>query len=90
MLHTAQLSSQGSRRDAVCAVAGCLPADDPGTPYSRRSDKSSSEPGDVELIERNTNDSSAYGEQPSTCTAAIKQQKLEESSAAEHQKHLVT
>eukprot|EP00882_Tetradesmus_deserticola_P010968 GHRQ01011602.1.p1 GENE.GHRQ01011602.1~~GHRQ01011602.1.p1 ORF type:complete len:271 (+),score=48.08 GHRQ01011602.1:340-1152(+) len=35
--------------------------DDPGTPYSRRSDKSSSEPGDVELIERNGNDSSAYG-----------------------------
>uniref|UniRef100_A0A383WL34 LysM domain-containing protein n=1 Tax=Tetradesmus obliquus TaxID=3088 RepID=A0A383WL34_TETOB len=34
--------------------------DDPGTPYSRRSDKSSSEPGDVELIERNM-DSSAYG-----------------------------
>lgn len=27
-------------------------ADEPGTPYSRRSDKSSSEPGDVELIER--------------------------------------
>jgi hypothetical protein len=37
-------------------------ADDPGTPYSRRSDKSSSEPGDVELIERNM-DSSAYGKQ---------------------------
>eukprot|EP00882_Tetradesmus_deserticola_P009149 GHRQ01009651.1.p1 GENE.GHRQ01009651.1~~GHRQ01009651.1.p1 ORF type:complete len:201 (+),score=30.62 GHRQ01009651.1:1160-1762(+) len=42
-------------------VCPCMCADDPGTPYSRRSDKSSSEPGDVELIERNGNDSSAYG-----------------------------
>lgn len=37
-------------------------ADDPGTPYSRRSDKSSSEPGDVELIERTIGDGSAMGE----------------------------
>jgi hypothetical protein len=71
MLHTVQLVVQRSRYDTECAVAGCVLADDPGTPYSRRSDKSSSEPGDVELIERNTNDSSAYGEQPSTCTAAV-------------------
>jgi hypothetical protein len=39
-----------------------LPADDPGTPYSRRSDKSSSEPGDVELIERTIGDGAATGE----------------------------
>lgn len=37
-------------------------ADDPGTPYSRRSDKSSSEPGDVELIERTIGDGAAMGE----------------------------
>lgn len=42
----------------VCVV--CVLTDDPGTPYSRRSDKSSSEPGDVELM--SLHDSSAYGE----------------------------
>lgn len=35
--------------------------DDPGTPYSRRSDKSSSEPGDVELIERTIGEGAAMG-----------------------------
>lgn len=35
--------------------------DEPGTPYSRRSDKSSSEPGDVELIEYSLKDGSSYG-----------------------------
>jgi hypothetical protein len=72
MLHVVHMVAQRhSWYDTVYSVAGSLLADDPGTPYSRRSDKSSSEPGDVELIERNTNDSSAYGEQHSTCTAAV-------------------
>jgi len=39
-----------------------LPSDDPGTPYSRRSDKSQSEPGDVELMERTLTDTAGYGE----------------------------
>jgi hypothetical protein len=39
--------------DCKTACRLLLPADElPGTPYSRRSDKSSSEPGDVELMER--------------------------------------
>jgi hypothetical protein len=65
----------------VCAVVGCMCADDPGTPYSRRSDKSSSEPGDVELIERNPNDSSAYGEQCAAFVASAEQQLLDSSSS---------
>lgn len=40
-----------------CAVAD----EDSGTPYSRRSDRSASEPGDVELMERQGQDSGAYG-----------------------------
>jgi hypothetical protein len=46
--------------DVVACV--CMDAEDPGTPYSRRSDKSSSEPGDVELIERTIGDGAAAGE----------------------------
>lgn len=47
-----------------------LVADEPGTPYSRRSDKSSSEPGDVELMERTMQDGTSYGMQQLLPSAA--------------------
>ncbi|KAF8059177.1 hypothetical protein HT031_005349 [Scenedesmus sp. PABB004] len=52
--------SPTSASRSSCFGSEAVDADDPGTPYSRRSDKSSSEPGDVELIERSMADGS-YG-----------------------------
>jgi len=48
----------------VDASWSLLPSDEPGTPYSRRSDKSQSEPGDVELMERTLTDTAGYGGYP--------------------------
>eukprot|EP00878_Enallax_costatus_P017359 GHUV01018232.1.p1 GENE.GHUV01018232.1~~GHUV01018232.1.p1 ORF type:complete len:298 (+),score=77.12 GHUV01018232.1:530-1423(+) len=58
-----QLPGSPSASHPAASAFGSEAMDDdgPGTPYSRRSDKSSSEPGDVELTDLSMNSSAAYG-----------------------------